>query len=113
MSIREKNYDSYLAVYGHVYGDMKDPAKREAAIKALRRRDAKALAAARRELRDEIASYDIRLLRVQFRKYSLFATDAYFERYRYANMPHMRAVDVHWLRMIKNEFRQRNVSLPA
>lgn len=113
MSVTQKNYDSYLAVYGHAYGDMKDPAKREATIKALRRRDALSLASARREIRAEISKYGSRLLIVEFRKYRSLTTDAYYERYRYQSAPHMRAVDVHHLRMLRNEMRRRDIAVPA
>ncbi|MFF3453225.1 hypothetical protein ACFYXH_02630 [Streptomyces sp. NPDC002730] len=51
-----RDYSAYLAMYGHVYGDMSDPARRESVIRSLRRRDGLTLAAARRELWREVTA---------------------------------------------------------
>jgi hypothetical protein len=111
MSIRTKNYDGYLGLYGHVYGDMSDPVKRAETIAALRRRDALTLAAARRQVRAEISRYETDELISETRGYVWLTTSEDAKRYRYQGASHLRKVDLHQLRMLRNECKRRGIEL--
>lgn len=97
-----RDYETYLATYGNVYGDMSDPGKRADTVKALRRRDALTLAGARRRHRAEIAELDTDSLRY----------DARVKRYQIECCAHVRPwnirnADIGTFRMIINELRKR------
>ncbi len=95
-------YDSYLTMYGDVYGDMNDPAKRADTVRALRRRDAFSLAAARRAIRAELAEYTTGGLPAEA-KVKLYQIN------ECANVRpwNVREADIRTLRMIVNELRRR------
>lgn len=95
-------YDSYLASYGSVYGDMSDPVKRAATVRALRRRDAMMSAAGRRELRRMVAEKNTEDL----------LHDVTVKRYQIEDCAtvrpwNIRNFDIHWLRMVANELKRR------
>lgn len=96
------SYNGYLALYGHVYGDMSDPVKRADTVAALRRRDALVQASACRSLRAMVAETDtdelVQELRVK--RYQLDECGAY-------RGWSVRNADIHQLRMIINELKCR------
>lgn len=97
-----ERYTPYLTMYGHMYGDMSDPVKRADTIRALRRRDAKADAAACRALREMVAatSTDDLLHDLKVKRYQIEKCPAY----RPWNILN---ADKHMFRMIVNELRTR------
>lgn len=109
MSIRTKSYDAYLETYGYAYGDMSDPVKRAETVAILRRRDARNLASACREIRAQISEYSDALLKTERGKYNILINDAKVSHWRYQSCPNMRAVDLHQLRMLNNECRKRGI----
>lgn len=97
-----ERYTPYLAMYGHMYGDMSDPVKRADTIAALRRRDAKAVASACRALRQLVADtatadllHDLRVKRYQIEECSAYRSWGVLN------------ADKHQFRMIINELRKR------
>lgn len=110
-SIRTKTYDAYLELYGYAYGDMSDPAKRAETVAMLRRRDARTLASACREIRAKISKYSRKRLVKEHHTYVWLTTSEHCERFRYQGSAHMRAVDVHHLRMLVNECRRRGIAI--
>lgn len=111
MSIRTKSYDAYLETYGHMYGDMSDPIKRAQTVASLRKRDARVLASAYREIRAKISKYSTKRLKKEHHKYVWLTTSEHCERFRYQGSSHMRNVDVHQLRMLSNECRRRGIAV--
>lgn len=95
-------YDSYLEMYGGVYGDMSDPVKRAEVVKMLRHRDAHVVASARRDLRRKIIERDTGDLidELAVKRYQIEHCSAF----RGWNI---RNADIHQLRMIVNELRRR------
>jgi hypothetical protein len=106
-----RNYSAYLEMYGHAYGDMSDPVKRAETIAMLRRRDARALAAARREIRAEYGRRSTGALKSKAYEYWTCLNSERISQYRYKYAPHIRAVDLHNFRMILNELERRGVAL--
>lgn len=95
-------YDSYLQMYGRVYGDMSDPVKRADTVKALRRRDAMSLASACRELRAQVtATPTVELL------HELKVKTYQIEECGHVRSWNIRNADIHMYRMIINELKRR------
>ena len=102
--MRGRDDSDYLRMHGAVYGLTPDsPPERVAQVVAsLRRRDARVQAAARRELRAQIAMQSTPDLRQQVRAvaYLLTLSDG-------IRPAHIKRVDQSNLRMIMNELRRR------
>jgi hypothetical protein len=69
------------------------------------------LAAARREIRAEISGYKTDELISETRGYVWLTTSEEAERYRYQGASHLRKVDLHQLRMLRNECKRRGIEL--
>lgn len=95
-------YNSYLQMYGTVYGDMSDPVKRAETVTALRRRDAMTVSAARRELRQEVTDRTTDDLREQ-----LPGLRYLIEECAHVRPWNIRNCDIHMYRMIINELKHR------
>lgn len=95
-------YDSYLNMYGTVYGDMSDPVKRADTVRSLRRRDALSLASACRELRKQVANADTAdlLHELKVKRYQI-------EECASVRPWNIRNADIHQFRMIINELHTR------
>jgi hypothetical protein len=97
-----ERYTPYLTMYGHMYGDMSDPAKRAETIASLRRRDARSLASACRALREDVArtpTTDL-LHELKVKRYQIEECVAY-------RPWNIRNADIHSYRMIVNELKRR------
>lgn len=96
------HYDSYLTLYGSVYGDMSDPVKRADTVKALRRRDARTVSAACRQLRAEVTDTPTCDLH-----HELTVKRFQIEQCADSRPWSIRNADIHTYRMIINELRRR------
>lgn len=101
-----KTYDAYLDMYGAVYGDMSDPVKRAEVIAALRRRDAMSLAAACRQMREQVREMTTEDIQHEMR----------VKRYQIDHCADMRPwiirnADIHMYRMLCNELDRRGTGL--
>lgn len=95
-------YDAYLDMYGDMYGDMSDPVKRADTVRALRRRDAFALAAARRTARSQVEQYTTGDLLAEARV-KLYQINECADLRPW----NVREEDIRTLRMIVNELHRR------
>ncbi|MFG3343372.1 hypothetical protein [Glycomyces sp. NPDC048151] len=104
MKSPKRNYDAYLEMYGHVYGDISDPVRRAETIASLRKRDAMQLASARRECRAIIARKSTLTL-ICDRRVKVYQIE------QCANVRPWNVIrsDIHDLRMIDNELRKRGI----
>jgi hypothetical protein len=69
------------------------------------------LAAARRQVRAEISRYETDELISETRGYVWLTTSEDAKRYRYQGASHLRKVDLHQLRMLRNECKRRGIEL--
>lgn len=101
-----RDYAAYLDMYGSMYGDMSDPVQRAEVVRSLRNRDARMLAAVRREFWREVVAMSTLFIRdeIRVKRYQLDHCGAY-------RPWNIRNADIRTYRVLCRELKRRGESL--